>query len=283
MIAAQALVQLDHLGVNLNGQQVLQDINMSLQPGEIVTLIGPNGAGKTTLIRAVLGLQKPDQGRVWRRPGLRIGYMPQKLHIDPTLPLRVDRFLTLTRHKPRQIDAAVELTGIRGLCHKPVQSISGGELQRVLLARTLLQQPDLLVLDEPAQGVDVNGQVELYRLIHRIRDDLNCAVLMVSHDLHLVMAATDRVFCLNHHICCSGLPEQVSNDPAYRALFGKTAAEALAVYHHHHDHHHDLDGTVVSDGNRGGCSHEHHDHGHDHSGHRHDHTPAAPASRETQP
>ena len=250
------LVRVQNLRVSLQGQVVLQDISFDIQEREIVTVIGPNGAGKTTLIRALLGLQRPDQGLLLRKPGLNVGYMPQRLHIDPTLPLTVDRFLTLTRRKIGPLSDILDLTGIRHLCKKPVQSVSGGELQRVLLARTLLQRPDLLVLDEPAQGVDVNGQVELYRLIRKLRDDLGCAVLMVSHDLHLVMAATDRVLCLNRHICCSGLPEQVSNDPAYRALFGKTAAETLAVYHHHHDHQHNLHGDVV-----GRCGdHTHPDH-----------------------
>lgn len=245
MTGTTPLVRVRNLGVQLQGQQILQDISFDIAPGEIITVIGPNGAGKTTLIRAVLGLQRPHSGSLERAAGLRIGYMPQKLFIDPTLPLTVKRFLTLTRGKPAQLNEVLDLTGIRPLVDKPVQSISGGELQRVLLARTLLQKPDLLVLDEPAQGVDVNGQVELYRLINKLRDRLGCAVLMVSHDLHLVMAATDRVLCLNHHICCSGLPEQVSNDPAYRALFGKAAAETLAVYHHHHDHHHGLGGDIV--------------------------------------
>lgn len=245
MTRTAPLVRVHQLGVSLQGQTVLQDISFEIAPGEIITVIGPNGAGKTTLIRAVLGLQRPDTGTLERRDGLRIGYMPQKLFIDPTMPLTVGRFLTLTRRKPNKLDDVLDLTGIRPLLDKPVQGISGGELQRVLLARTLLQKPDLLVLDEPAQGVDVNGQVALYRLINTLRDHLGCAVLMVSHDLHLVMAATDRVLCLNQHICCSGLPEQVSNDPAYQALFGKTAAETLAVYHHHHDHHHDLGGEIV--------------------------------------
>ena len=247
------LIHVHNLQVSLQGQRVLQDIDFEIQEREIVTLIGPNGAGKTTLIRTLLGLQRPDAGAILRRPGLKLGYMPQKLQIDPTLPLTVERFLTLSHRRLGSLEQVLDLTGVRHLRQKPVQAVSGGELQRVLLARTLLQQPDLLVLDEPAQGVDVNGQVELYRLIRVLRDDLGCAVLMVSHDLHLVMAATDRVLCLNHHICCSGLPEQVSNDPAYRALFGKTAAETLAVYHHHHDHQHNLSGDVV-----GGCGHSHH-------------------------
>lgn len=246
MTRTAPLVRVHNLGIQFQGQTVLQDISFEIAPGEIITVIGPNGAGKTTLIRAVLGLQRPDTGSLERRAGLRIGYMPQKLFIDPTMPLTVGRFLTLTRHKPvAKLDEILHLTGIQPLLDKPVQSISGGELQRVLLARTLLQKPDLLVLDEPAQGVDVNGQVALYRLINTLRDRLGCAVLMVSHDLHLVMASTDRVLCLNQHICCSGLPEQVSNDPAYQALFGKAAAETLAFYHHHHDHHHDLGGEIV--------------------------------------
>ena len=242
-----ALVRLDGVGVRFAGQSVLQDVQLSVQPGEIVTLIGPNGAGKTTLVRAVLGLLKADVGSVWRKPGLRIGYMPQKLHVDATLPLSVWRFLRLVpRVKRADAEAALAEVGAEQVIDSPLQSISGGELQRVLLARALLREPELLVLDEPVQGVDVAGQAELYRLITRLRDRHGCGVLMVSHDLHLVMSTTDQVVCLNRHVCCSGHPEQVSFDPAFVELFGQDA-KSLAVYHHHHDHAHDLHGAVVTE------------------------------------
>lgn len=244
---SDALIRLDGIGVSFAGQSVLQDVQLSVRPGEIVTLIGPNGAGKTTLVRAVLGLLKADTGSVWRKPGLRIGYMPQKLHVDATLPLSVWRFLRLVpRVKRADAEAALAEVGADQVIDSPLQSISGGELQRVLLARALLREPELLVLDEPVQGVDVAGQAELYRLITRLRDRHGCGVLMVSHDLHLVMSTTDQVVCLNRHVCCSGHPEQVSFDPAFVELFGQDA-KSLAVYHHHHDHAHDLHGAVVTE------------------------------------
>ncbi|SFH32063.1 zinc transport system ATP-binding protein [Pseudomonas syringae] len=244
---SDALIRLDKVAVTLSGQNVLDDIQLSVKPGEIVTLIGPNGAGKTTLVRAVLGLLKPDSGSVWRKPKLRVGYMPQKLHVDQTLPLSVLRFLRLVPGVDRTSAAsALEEVGAGKVIDSPIQGISGGEMQRVLLARALLRKPELLVLDEPVQGVDVAGQAELYSLITRLRDRHQCGVLMVSHDLHLVMSTTDQVVCLNRHVCCSGHPEQVSHDPAFVELFGKNA-QSLAIYHHHHDHAHDLHGAVVND------------------------------------
>ncbi|PAU86792.1 zinc ABC transporter ATP-binding protein ZnuC [Pseudomonas sp. WN033] len=239
------LLNLNEVSLRRHGNQVLERVALSVKRGEIVTLIGPNGAGKTSLVRIVLGLLKADSGQVWRQPRLRIGYMPQKLHVDATLPLTVQRFLLLVpgARKP-QVQAALEDVGAVHLLSRPLQQVSGGELQRILLARALLRSPDLLVLDEPVQGVDVNGQIELYQLITRLRDRYGCGVLMVSHDLHLVMATTNTVVCLNRHVCCSGHPEQVSLDPAFVALFGDQAS-ALAVYNHHHDHAHDLHGEVV--------------------------------------
>ncbi len=204
-----ALVRLTQVGVSFNGQAVLSDVDLAIEPGQIVTLIGPNGAGKTTLVRSVLGLLKPHVGEVWRRPRLTIGYMPQKLHVDATLPLSVLRFLRLVPGVRReQALAALREVGAAHVLERPLQSISGGELQRVLLARALLRKPELLVLDEPVQGVDVAGQAELYRLIGKLRDRYGCGVLMVSHDLHLVMSATDQVVCLNRHVCCSGHPSR---------------------------------------------------------------------------
>ncbi len=240
------------------GNTVLSHVDLVVREGEIVTLIGPNGSGKSTLVRLVLGLLRPDSGRIYLRPDLRIGYMPQRLVIDDSLPLTVDRFLRLggTAARPARL-AALEETAVARLIDSPIQKISGGELQRVLLARALLREPDLLVLDEPAQGVDMTGQAELFKLITGIRDRRGCAVLMVSHDLHLVMASTDTVVCLNHHVCCTGHPETVTRHPAYIELFGPLAtgelAVELAVYTHQHDHHHGPDGEVVS--------HDHESHG----------------------
>jgi zinc transport system ATP-binding protein len=230
--------ELVDVAVDFGRLRALDGVSLAIQAGEIATVIGPNGSGKTTLLRVVLGLQPPSRGRVWRAPQRRIGYVPQRLAIDETLPLTTRRFLGLARHVRRPAAAALAEVGAAHTADLPVQRLSGGELQRVLLARALLGDPDLLVLDEPAQGVDVAGQAEIFALIRRVRDRLGCAVLLVSHDLHLVMAATDRVICLNHHICCSGTPEAVSRDPEYRALFG-AAIEGFALYTHHHDHRHD--------------------------------------------
>src|SRR5690606_904154 len=197
---------------------ILRTADLTLEAGKIVTLIGPNGAGKTTLVRSVLGLIRVDEGTIERGPDLRIGYMPQKLHIEPSLPLSVERFLALAG-KPG-LDEVMSLTGVDHLRKQPMQQLSGGETQRVLLARALLRNPQLLVLDEPVQGVDITGQAALYGLINDIRKQRDCGVLLVSHDLHLVMATTDTVVCLNQHVCCSGHPQAVTNDPAYLALFG---------------------------------------------------------------
>ena len=228
------------------GRHVAVDrVDLAVAPGEIVTLIGPNGSGKTTLVKAILGLERQSAGEIWRRPGLQIGYMPQRLHIDPTLPLTVRRFLSLWgKTSPSTIAGALQDVGAAGLLASPMHGLSGGELQRVLLARALLRNPDLLVLDEPVQGVDVQGQGELYALIERIRDERGCGVLLVSHDLHLVMARTDTVVCMNRHVCCSGHPRAVSQHPAFRALFGPTAA-AFGIYQHAHNHAHDAHGDVV--------------------------------------
>jgi len=203
-----------------------------------MTIIGPNGSGKTTLVRILLGLDTPDQGTITRKDRLRIGYVPQKLAIDPTLPLTTSWFLALTAKQADDVAEVAREVGVEEILDQPLQALSGGELQRVLIARALLSKPELLVLDEPAQGVDVTGQAMLYALIARLKDTHNLSVLMVSHDLHLVMSATDHVICLNHHICCSGHPHSVRGDPAFAALFGQHVADSLAVYTHHHDHDH---------------------------------------------
>jgi zinc transport system ATP-binding protein len=240
------LVEANGIGIRFNGRQVLNDVDVSVHSREIVTLIGPNGAGKTTLVRIILGLLKPDQGKVKRQKGLHIGYMPQRLTLSANLPLTVKRFLGLAQfnHVTRLKQVVAELE-IGRLLESQMITLSGGETQRVLLARALLRNPQLLVLDEPVQGVDVTGQADLYGLISRIRNTHDCGVLMISHDLHLVMAATDRVFCLNQHVCCSGHPEAVSRHPAYLELFGTPDIAKLALYTHHHNHRHDIHGNVI--------------------------------------
>lgn len=241
-----SLVDITNLNIEFGASKVIDNVSMTLNQGEITTLIGPNGAGKTTLVKAVLGLLSPTGGTIKRSPTLRIGYMPQKLQIDTTFPLTVERFLkTAAFASAADRLQALESVRAESLLKQSVHSLSGGEMQRVLLARALLRKPELLVLDEPAQGVDINGQIELYNLIASIRDKYNCSVLMISHDLHLVMAATDQVVCLNRHICCSGHPEQVSTDPSYIELFGVPGAENLALYSHHHNHQHNEHGDIV--------------------------------------
>lgn len=241
-----SLITLEKIAVSFGQRRVLSDVSLTLQPGRILTLLGPNGAGKSTLVRVVLGLIQPDRGKMIRPVQLRIGYVPQKIHLDATLPLTVERFLLLRGGVSRaEILPALMRVNAAQLIRSPLQKLSGGEMQRVLLARALLNQPQLLVLDEPTQGVDVNGQVALYDLIDKLRQELNCAVLMVSHDLHLVMAKTDEVLCLNQHICCSGTPEAVSQHPEFISMFGPRGAEQLAIYRHHHNHRHDLQGRIV--------------------------------------
>ena len=239
--------QLELVAVSVLRQQqtLLDKVSLSVAQGDIVTVIGPNGAGKSTLVKVLLGLVAVDSGQVRRPLGWRIGYMPQQLTLNPYLPLRVIDFLQLAgRVSVAMCQEALARVNASALAHKPMTGLSGGECQRVLLARAILRQPQLLVLDEPVQGVDVTGQAELYQLIGQLRDELACGVLMVSHDLHLVMSATDRVICLNQHICCSGHPDVVSQDPAYHALFGREAVTSMALYTHHHDHAHAMSGAV---------------------------------------
>lgn len=252
----EPLISLDRVSKAFAQRPVLANISMQLMRGEITTLIGPNGAGKSTLVRIILGLLQPDSGSVLPSPELEIGYMPQKIHIDPTLPISTCRFVQLANTSHRACHAALEQVGIGHLAQAPIQTLSGGEMQRALLARAIVRQPNFLVLDEPVQGVDVSGQNALYRMIAELSKSLNCGVLMVSHDLHLVMSATDHVICLNQHICCQGNPEQVTQDQAYIDIFGQTTA----IYAHQHDHHHSIHGEVVDgQGNHQhgeGCSHD---------------------------
>lgn len=248
-----ALIELQHVSLRISGKTLLDHIDLSVHGGEIITVVGPNGGGKTSLLKIALGLMAPTQGRVARSKGLHVGYMPQRLQVDNSLPITVERFLTLACGSQAPVKEALDRVNAPDVIHSPLQSISGGEWQRVLLARALLKKPELLVLDEPAQGVDLHGQQEMYRLLRQIRDESGCAILMVSHDLHFVMASTDRVVCLNQHVCCSGSADTVANHPEYLALFAETEAADIGVYTHHHDHHHDLHGDVIGEG------HHHHD------------------------
>jgi zinc transport system ATP-binding protein len=241
----QTLLSLRQVTLRLEGRRVLDRVDLVVKPREIVTLLGPNGGGKTSLLKVALGLIRPCEGVVSRPHNLRIGYVPQRLQIDMSLPLTVERFLRLVCKQADRVQQVLARVGAGDLASHTLQTISGGEWQRVLLARALLRQPDLLVLDEPAQGVDIHGQQALYQLLKHLRDETGCAILMVSHDLHLVMARSDRVVCLNQHVCCSGSADTVAHHPEYLALFGETEAPDIGVYTHHHDHHHDLHGHVI--------------------------------------
>jgi len=235
-----SLIEATGLTVRLGGQTVLRGVDFHIDRGEIVTIVGPNGSGKSTLLRCLIGAVAHASGALARAPGLRIGYVPQKLHIDPTLPLTVGRFLGLPRRVPaRDAVHALEQAGVPGLMARQMSGLSGGQFQRVLLARALLERPDILILDEATQGLDQPGSAAFYRRIEEVRRELGCAVLMVSHELHVVMSASDRVICLNGHVCCEGRPEAVASAPEYRALFGSGTQGALALYRHDHDHHHD--------------------------------------------
>jgi len=262
----ETLITLTNAGVRSGRRVLVEGVDLSISRGEIVTLIGPNGSGKSTTAKMATGVLKPSTGKVTRKPGLKIGYVPQKLSVDWTMPLTVERLMTLTgRFSRPYIEAALAAVGASHLLHAAVQELSGGEFQRVLFARAMIRKPDLLVLDEPVQGVDFSGEVALYELVRQIRDTTQAGILMISHDLHVVMAETDTVICLNGHVCCRGTPAAVKRSPEYLKLFGARAADTLAIYEHHHDHEHHDDGCVVGkDG-----AHEHHHHHHEHAEHDH--------------
>ena len=240
-----SLITARDLSVSHGRRLVLRDVNFSIESGEIVTIVGPNGSGKSTLLRALLGMLRVS-GKVTKQPGLVVGYVPQKLALDPSLPMPVTSFLNLPKpHSPAEQAEVLRRVGVANVGDQQVSELSGGQLQRVLLARALLSKPDILVLDEPTQGLDQNGEAAFYQLIEAVRGQTGVAVLMVSHDLHVVMSASDRVICLNGHVCCEGTPHVVRDAPEYRALFGQGTQGALALYQHAHDHeHHD-------------CTHDH--------------------------
>ena len=248
-IKPRVLLELSGITVSHGDSPAIENINMAIEQGEIVTVIGPNGAGKSTLIKTALGILPPDSGSVTIEPDCSIGYVPQSVTLDPALPLSVSRFLKLSAVTDvDEIRRVLGQVGAVAIENASMHGISGGEMRRVLLARALLKTPDLLILDEPTAGVDIGGQGEIYRLIRSIRDRYRCGILLVSHDLHIVMAETDRVFCLNRHLCCSGAPEDVREHPEYLALFGDQSAQGIGIYRHHHDHDHDLHGDVHDHG-----------------------------------
>ena len=238
------LVKLNNAGFRVNNKWLVEDVSLQVEKGKIVTLIGPNGSGKSTTAKIALGIYKNIEGNVEKYTD-KVGYVPQKISIDWTLPLRVNDFMVLTENiKHDQIDEALSLTGVIHLKNKNLGNLSGGEFQRVLLARAISKKPDLLVLDEPVQGVDYTGEIALYELIKKISDTLNCGILLISHDLHTVMKATDHVVCLNGHVCCSGSPIDVAKNNEYKTLFGDQASQILSVYEHKHDHEHSHEGEI---------------------------------------
>ena len=240
---AKTLVKLNNVAISFNKKNIIHDISFDLFSGQIVTLIGPNGAGKTSLLKIILGIISPDKGTVWKKDDLKIGYVPQKINLVRSIPLTVERFLKLDEnHNRTDLINALKETGAENLLEYGLHTLSGGEMQRVMLARTLLKQPDLMVLDEPAQGLDPVGEEQFYAFLSRLNKTKHCAILMVSHNLHVVMAQTHRVLCLNHHICCSGTPDEIAASPDYLSLYGKDSA--LAFYKHRHDHQHLPDGSI---------------------------------------
>jgi zinc transport system ATP-binding protein len=276
---------LSNVGVRRNGRWLVRGVDFSVSRGEIVTLIGPNGSGKSTTVKTAIGVMKADEGKVVRASGLKVGYVPQKLAIDWTLPLTVRRLMTLTGPlSAGDMNEALDAVGLSHMVDAEVQHLSGGEFQRALMARAIARKPDLLVLDEPVQGVDFSGEIAIYDLIKTIRNTTGCGILLISHDLHVVMAATDTVICLNGHVCCRGTPQAVTQSAEYVRLFGSRAAQSLAVYSHDHDHTHLPDGRVQhadgsvtdhchpDDGHHHDHSHNHHDH-HDHAPHDHGRAP----------
>ena len=235
-----SLMSAEGIGVQYGARRVLQHMNFSINAGEVVTIVGPNGAGKSVFLRVLIGAEQPSEGRVNRTHGLAIGYVPQRLSIGQTMPMSVARFLALSSSQnASQNQAMLARVGIPDRAKEQMASLSGGEFQRVLLAHALLGEPQVLILDEPTQGLDQPAVAAFYRLIEEVRDERGCAILMVSHDLNVVMRRSDRVICLNGHICCEGTPSDVSLAPEYQALFGVDNEGALALYHHEHDHTHD--------------------------------------------
>jgi zinc transport system ATP-binding protein len=244
MNSENILVKLNNVGFRQNKKWLVEGVSLEVKKGKIITLIGPNGSGKSTTAKIALGIYKDIEGSVEKHTN-KVGYVPQKITIDWTLPLRVKDFMILTEVlKEEEIDDALSLTGVMHLKNKNLGNLSGGEFQRVLLARAISKKPELLVLDEPVQGVDYTGEIALYELIKKISDTLNCGILLISHDLHTVMTATDHVVCLNGHVCCSGTPKDVVKNNEYKSLFGDRASQILSIYEHKHDHVHSNDGDI---------------------------------------
>jgi zinc transport system ATP-binding protein len=240
-MAKKPLISANELSFQRQGNIILEHVDIKIAPDDFLTIVGPNGAGKTTLLKILIGIMPPSSGSISHREGLKIGYVPQRLQPDPVLPITAHYFLSLAEPEDkRDIDEVLEITGIAGLKHRLIHTLSGGEMQRLMLARALVKRPDILALDEPAQNLDVKGELELYQLIHKLHKEKQVAVVMVSHDLHMVMASTKRVLCLFHHVCCWGTPEKVAKHPVFKQVFGEDITRMMAFYQHSHHHEHDL-------------------------------------------
>ena len=244
-IKVDPLIKLDNAGVYKSSKWLVRGVSLEVSKGQIVTLIGPNGSGKTTTAKMALNILNPDEGTILRNTK-KIAYVPQKINIDWALPLRVSDFMNITSNiSDSLILENLKLTGVEHLIHSDIKNLSGGEFQRVLIARAIAKKPEFLVMDEPVQGVDFNGEISLYKLIKNISDNLNCGILLISHDIHFVMSSTDHVICLNGHVCCSGTPSFVAKNPAYIELFGEHTASVLSLYKHQHEHSHSIDGSII--------------------------------------
>ena len=240
MKITNALISAKNVSVLKHQKSILDNIDIQINKNDFITIIGPNGAGKTMLLKCLMGFYKPTSGRIERKEKLKIGYMPQSISIINTMPITVKDFITVRKeYDDISLNKVITEVNIGEIVYKQLSVLSGGEMQRVLLARSLLNNPDLLILDEPAQNLDISGQLNFYKLIQEIYSKRDISILMVSHDLHLVMVSTKKVLCLYKHICCSGEPQQIAKDPEFLSMFGKDMANMMSIYQHSHDHNHD--------------------------------------------
>ena len=235
------LLDVKKIFLEIDSKYILEDISFQVNSNQIITIIGPNGSGKTSLIKIIIGLINQTSGEVVKKNGLKIGYVPQKFVYNKNLPMSVARFVDYQNNSylnDQNISFIESLIDINKLFNKQVSSLSGGELQKVLLFRALLSFPDILILDEPTQGVDIQGQLNFYSILSKLRDKFNLSILIVSHDLHFVMKNTDIVICLNNHICCIGKPEEISQNEHFNKIFGENISNIISLYQHKHNHTH---------------------------------------------